>query len=273
MDLVLAIENFEAQLMPKTTRYYWFDIYVMNQHCADEIGGDLLSNLRRSIETPGKVLLLLDSWRDPAPLARCWCLFELYTAIQCGADITMCLGRDEEQSFTSDLDANSKELDELIRAVGFHNNKVKFIKATTRLLVDEHDSTVPDTLEALTALPGVGPKMALICLNVCFDKIVGISVDTHVHRISNQLGWTGGGAPTKNPEATRAALESWMPFEVWGEVNLLLVGLGQEVQTEKAKLLRKALACSDPPAALRLLEVCGVDVAKEGAKHGIDVPA
>jgi len=165
------------------------------------------------------------------------------------------------------------ELDELIRAVGFHNNKVKFIKATTRLLVDEHDSTVPDTLEALTALPGVGPKMALICLNVCFDKIVGISVDTHVHRISNQLGWTGGGAPTKNPEATRAALESWMPFEVWGEVNLLLVGLGQEVQTEKPKLLRKALACSDPPAALRLLEVCGVDVAKEGAKHGIDVPA
>ena len=114
MDLVLAIENFEAQLMPKSTRYYWFDIFVLNQHSTDEIGGELLGNLRRSIETPGKLLLLLDSWRDPAPLARCWCLFELYTAIQCGADITMCLGRDEEQTFTSNLDANSHELELLI---------------------------------------------------------------------------------------------------------------------------------------------------------------
>ena len=170
------------------------------------------------------------------------------------------------------LATSDERLDELIFACGFHNNKVKYIKATTRILVDEYGGAVPDTLEALTALPGVGPKMALICLNVCFDKIVGISVDTHVHRISNQLGWTGGGAPTKNPEATRAALESWMPRDVWGDVNLLLVGLGQEVQTEKEKLLRKALACSDPPAALRLLDVCGVDVAKEGAKFGLELP-
>ena len=81
-----------------------------------------------------------------------------------------------------------------------------------------------------------------------------------------------GAFPCKDPEKTRKALEQWVPRDDWGDVNWLLVGLGQEVQTEKPKLLRKALACSDPPAALRLLEVCGVDVAKEGAKHGIDVP-
>ena len=57
------------------------------------------------------------------------------------------------------------------------------------------------------------------------------------------LYW-GLGAGTKTPEQTRRAIESWMPADIWAEVNLVLVGLGQEVQTEKSKLLRKCLACS-----------------------------
>ncbi len=100
-------------------------------------------------------------------------------------------------------------------------------------------------------------------MRVAFGEVVGISVDTHVHRIANQLGWAArGGAASKTPEKTRAALEAWMPREVWGEVNLLLVGFGQEIQTEKPKLLRKALACSDPVAARALLARCGMDVEK-----------
>ena len=118
-------------------------------------------------------------------------------------------------------------LHELIRQVGFHNNKVKYIKQATQILQDEHGGKVPDSMDALLRLPGVGPKMALICLNVAFGKVEGISVDTHVHRICNQLGWTGDDG-TKNPEATRKAIESWMPRGVWPEVNVLLVGLGQE---------------------------------------------
>ena len=118
-------------------------------------------------------------------------------------------------------------------------------------------------MEELLALPGVGPKMAIIVMRVAFDKVVGISVDTHVHRIANQLGWSASkGAVTKTPEKTRAALEAWMPREVWGDVNLLIVGLGQEIQTEKPKLLRKALTCSDPAAARALLARCGMDVDK-----------
>ena len=100
-------------------------------------------------------------------------------------------------------------------------------------------------------------------MRVAFGEVVGISVDTHVHRIANQLGWAArGGAASKTPEKTRAALEAWMPREVWGEVNLLLVGFGQEIQTEKPKLLRKALGCSDPVAARALLARCGMDVEK-----------
>jgi len=169
------------------------------------------------------------------------------------------------------LDTEDETLHELIRAVGFHNNKLRFIKETTRILVDEHAGRVPDSMDELMSLPGVGPKMALILLNVVYGKVVGISVDTHVHRISNQLGWAGAG--TKAPEETRRALESWMPRSVWPHVNLLLVGLGQEVQTEREKLLRKCLACSDPARALRLISTCGVNVGKELAKAGIaDAP-
>jgi endonuclease-3 len=191
------------------------------------------------------------------------------------------------------------KLDELIHAVGFHNNKVRFIKRTTALLVEEHAGVVPDAMETLLALPGVGPKMALILLNVVFGKCEGISVDTHVHRISNQLGWAGR-TPTKTPEHTRAALECWVPRDEclqrdsnsqsadpsgllarrltlrsrcrWPHVNLLLVGLGQEIQTERQKLLRKCLRCSDPRGALQLVTTLGLDVGKEMARGGLQLP-
>ncbi len=148
--------------------------------------------------------------------------------------------------------------------------------------------------------------MAIILLRVAFGQVVGISVDTHVHRIANQLGWAGQ-AGTKQPEQTRKVLEGWMPREVWGDVNLRRVGLGQEVQTlkglqaycaharflrsllladscpsllinawqvqtEKPKLLAKCLASSDPPRALRLAVDLGVDVRKEVGKAKLPVP-
>ena len=109
-------------------------------------------------------------------------------------------------------------LHEMIKQVGFHNNKVRYIKQTTALLLEKHGGTVPSTMEDLLALPGVGPKMAIILLRVAFGKTVGISVDTHVHRIANQLGWAGEGG-TKTPEQTRKKIEEWMPEEIWpGEV-------------------------------------------------------
>ena len=117
-DVIRILENFEARLpVQSTPRYYWFDIFVMNQHSTTEIGENLLQNLHRSIEAPGKLLLLVDSWRDPVPLARCWCLFEIYTAIQCGADIIMCLSRSEENSFTGELDSNQVELALQLQAI------------------------------------------------------------------------------------------------------------------------------------------------------------
>lgn len=75
-------------------------------------------------------------------------------------------------------------------------------------------------------LPGVGPKMAHICMQIAWGEVSGIGVDTHVHRICNRLKWVR--KPTKTPEETRKGLEDWLPKPLWREVNHLLVGFGQE---------------------------------------------
>ncbi|KAI8307730.1 hypothetical protein K4K59_010670 [Colletotrichum sp. SAR11_240] len=117
------------------------------------------------------------------------------------------------------------KLNELIWAVGFHNNKTKYIKAAAEILRDKFDGDVPDTIAGLTSLPGVGPKMGYLCLSAAWDKTEGIGVDVHVHRITNLWGWH----KTTQPEGTRMALQSWLPKDKWREINWLLVGLGQTV--------------------------------------------
>ncbi|XP_060522787.1 endonuclease III-like protein 1 [Cylas formicarius] len=118
-----------------------------------------------------------------------------------------------------------KILGELIYPVGFWKSKVKYIKKTSEILKTQYDCDIPQSVEALCKLPGVGPKMAHICMKTAWGKVTGIGVDTHVHRISNRLGWVN----TKTPEQTRKSLEAWLPCELWSEVNHLLVGFGQQI--------------------------------------------
>ncbi|KAF2838233.1 DNA glycosylase [Patellaria atrata CBS 101060] len=118
-------------------------------------------------------------------------------------------------------------LDTLIRAVGFHATKAKNILLTAALLKAHHASTVPKALEPLLALPGVGPKIAHLTLQAAHGIVLGIGVDTHVHRITNRLGWHR--PETKTPEETRRRLEAWLPQAKWREINALLVGFGQVV--------------------------------------------
>lgn len=117
------------------------------------------------------------------------------------------------------------DLNRLIEKVGFHNNKTKFIKAVAVILRDKFNDDIPDTAEGLISLPGVGPKMAYLCLSAAWGRHEGIGVDVHVHRITNLWGWH----KTSTPEQTRAELEAWLPKEKWHEINHLLVGLGQTV--------------------------------------------
>ena len=123
------------------------------------------------------------------------------------------------------LEVDPVKLNEMIYVVGFHNNKTRYIKAAALLLRDDYASDIPDTIEGLMSLPGVGPKMAYLCLSAAWSRTEGIGVDVHVHRITNLWGWH----KTKVPEETRASLEAWLPRERWHEINHLLVGFGQMI--------------------------------------------
>ncbi|XP_039753951.1 endonuclease III homolog [Pararge aegeria] len=125
------------------------------------------------------------------------------------------------------LNMTDEELGKLIYPVGFWKTKVNYIKKTTQTLKDHYDSDIPDSVDKLCKLTGVGPKMAHICMKVAWNKVTGIGVDTHVHRISNRIGWVK--TPTRTPEDTRKSLETWLPLDLWSEVNHLMVGFGQTI--------------------------------------------
>jgi len=122
-------------------------------------------------------------------------------------------------------------LNDMIRNVGFHNKKVVYLKKTAQMLKDRFASDVPKTLADLVSLPGVGHKMAHLALQAAWNITLGVSVDTHVHRISARLGWTKN---AKTPGQTADQLESWLPHQHWRRINHMLVGHGQTICTPVA---------------------------------------
>ena len=120
--------------------------------------------------------------------------------------------------------ATIEEIAELIYPAGFYKQKAKKIKEIAKIIDEEYDGKVPDNLDELLKLPGVGRKTANIVLSRCYDKDV-IAVDTHVHRISNRLGWVN----TKTPEETEKVLMKILPKKYWREINELLVMFGRTI--------------------------------------------
>ena len=113
---------------------------------------------------------------------------------------------------------------ELIYPVGFYRTKAQVILGICRDLLAHHGGRVPDTIEALLKLGGVGRKTANLVVTMGFNK-PGICVDTHVHRISNRLGYVR----TRTPEETEMALRATLPRRFWIGYNDLLVSFGQNV--------------------------------------------
>ena len=114
----------------------------------------------------------------------------------------------------------------LIFPAGFYNTKAKNLRTVARVLLEMHDGQVPSEMEELLALPGVGRKTANLVRNLGFG-LPGICVDTHVHRISNRMGWVG----TRTPEQTEQAMMEILPKRYWIGVNEILVRYGQAVCT------------------------------------------
>jgi endonuclease III len=117
-----------------------------------------------------------------------------------------------------------KRLESLVRQSGFYHVKAARIKEISRIIVDKYGGGVPETMEGLLSLPGVGRKTAGCVLVYAFKK-PAIPVDTHVHRISNRLGWVR----TRTSEKTEIALMKIVPKGQWMLVNELLVLHGKSI--------------------------------------------
>ncbi len=113
--------------------------------------------------------------------------------------------------------ASQEELEEAIHSTGFYRNKAKNIRAMAAELVARYDGKVPNTMEALTALPGVGRKTANVVLGNAFGINEGIVVDTHVARLSQRLGLTVATAPEKIEQDLMCLVprEDWTNFSHW----------------------------------------------------------
>ncbi|XP_057792837.1 endonuclease III homolog 1, chloroplastic-like isoform X2 [Salvia miltiorrhiza] len=130
--------------------------------------------------------------------------------------------------------ADEGAIKELIHPVGFYSRKASNMRKVAKICLDRYNGDIPSTLEELLELPGIGPKMAHLVMNVGWNNVQGICVDTHVHRICNRLGWVsrpGTKQRTSTPEQTRESLQLWLPKEEWVPINPLLVGFGQTVCT------------------------------------------
>jgi len=132
-------------------------------------------------------------------------------------------------------------LAQLIFPVGFYNQKARQITEICRRLRDEFNDCVPNSIEVLLTLPGVGRKTANLVVTEAFG-LPGICVDTHVHRITNRWGYVR----TRTPEQTEMALRAKLPARYWIEINRLLVTYGQH------RCLPVSPICSECP----LFEMC-----------------
>ena len=122
------------------------------------------------------------------------------------------------------VDAPIDDVKELIKPAGFYNVKAARIQEVSQILIDQYGAEVPDTLEELVKLPGVGRKTANCVLVFAFE-LPAIPVDTHVHRISNRMGLVD----TKEPEQTEVELSKIAPEELWIKLNDLMVQFGQNI--------------------------------------------
>ena len=121
--------------------------------------------------------------------------------------------------------ASEEQLAEDIYGITFHNNKGGYLQGIGEQIVAEHDGEVPDTMSALTDLPGVGRKTANVVLQHGHDIVEGIVVDTHVQRLSRRLGLT----EEERPEAIEQDLLDVVPEDEWQQFTHLLIDHGRAV--------------------------------------------
>jgi endonuclease-3 len=126
-------------------------------------------------------------------------------------------------------EARPEELEEIIRSTGFYRAKARNLLAMARQVVDRHGGQIPEELEALTALGGVGRKTANVVLGTAFGRAEGVVVDTHVKRLSRRMGLAKG----KTPEQIERELMAVVPAPEWVDLSHRLIHHGRRVCTAR----------------------------------------
>lgn len=122
----------------------------------------------------------------------------------------------------------AQKISQLIYPVGFYKTKAKYLKKLSEMVVKQFKGKIPETRKGLMQLPGVGRKTANLILNRALEK-PAIAVDTHVHKISNLLGWVR----TKNPAETEKELVKILPKKYWKDINRLFVSIGRQYKSKE----------------------------------------
>ncbi len=178
--------------------------------------------LKEAKQPQSDFVKLMDSFKDPY-LVLIACILSLRTNDKTTYPATLRmleLGKTPKDFANCDV----KELEKAIYPVGFYSNKAKQIAELSKILVENYNSKVPDSIEELCKFNGVGRKTANLTLSLGFNK-PAICVDVHVHRIFNRIGYV----KTKTPDETEFALREILPEKYWIDINTLLVTHGQNI--------------------------------------------
>ena len=186
-----------------------------------------LRNSVRGFDGPAVSLVIAQHGRDPFFILVS-CLLSLRTKDTISLPVSLKLFQ-TVKNFNDLAAMPLTELEKIIYSTGFYRQKAKQLQAVAREILLHHGGNVPNTREALLALPGVGLKTANLVLAEAFG-IPALCVDVHVHRISNRLGLVA----TRTPEETEQALQKVLPQEYWSEWNRLLVLFGQHICTSQS---------------------------------------
>lgn len=135
--------------------------------------------------------------------------------------------------------ASVNDISKAIYPVGFYNTKARTLRSLSRTILEKHGGRVPDTINELLTLKGVGRKTANLVITLGWNK-AGICVDTHVHRITNRWGYVH----TKSPDRTEFALREKLPKRYWKHINGLLVAFGQGICKPISPLCSQCSVCN-----------------------------
>ncbi len=148
-----------------------------------------------------------------------------------------------------DIDAmisiDTKELEQLLRPAGFYRQKAGQMKRIARILKNDFKGRIPESMDSLLSLPGVGRKTANFVMGMVFG-VPSICVDVHVHRISNRLGLVN----TQSPAETEFALQKLFPKAEWTGINHIMVRFGQRICRPAKPLCHECPLCDQCPSRI-----------------------